>query len=156
MNLIGSDNIIFLCVSCVISNSTVSDEKEKTFDRVDTLYNQYLHLYEQGHYQESIKYATQLVQASEKAYGKDHNKTAIFLSNLAVLYRTVGDYTKAESLYKQALAICEKALGPEHPSAAAILNNLAELYKIIGKKNEAKKLENKAKRILSKRILKDL
>ena len=40
----------------------------------------------------------------------------------------MGDYAKAEPLYRRALAICEKALGAEHPDTATSLNNLAALY----------------------------
>ena len=41
----------------------------------------------------------------------------------------MGDYAKAEPLYRRALAIHEKALGPEHPATATSLNNLAVLYR---------------------------
>jgi len=50
------------------------------------------------------------------------------LNNLALLYKTQGDYAKAEPLYKRSLAIAEEALGPDHPSVATSLNNLAVLY----------------------------
>ena len=49
---------------------------------------------------------------------------------MAALYETLGDYAKAEPLFKRALAIREKALGPEHPDVATSLNNLALLYNI--------------------------
>ena len=53
---------------------------------------------------------------------------ATSLNNLAGLYDSLGDYAKAEPLYKRALAIWEKALGPDHPDVATSLNNLAALY----------------------------
>ncbi len=54
----------------------------------------------------------------EKALGPEHPDTAGSLNNLAVLYRAMGDYAKAEPLYRRALAIREKALGKEHPDTA--------------------------------------
>jgi tetratricopeptide (TPR) repeat protein len=44
----------------------------------------------------------------------------------------MGDYAKAEPLYRRALEVREKALGAEHPGTAMSLNNLAELYKTNG------------------------
>ena len=40
----------------------------------------------------------------------------------------MGDYTKAEPLYQQALAIRMAVLGKQHPHYAQSLNNLADLY----------------------------
>ena len=40
----------------------------------------------------------------------------------------MGDYARAEPLYRQALEIRKKALGEGHPDYAASLNNLAGLY----------------------------
>ena len=44
----------------------------------------------------------------------------------------MGDYGRAEPLYKRSLNIREKALGPEHPKVAQSLNNLAGIYKALG------------------------
>ena len=54
--------------------------------------------------------------------------TASSLNNLALLYKDMGDYAKAEPLYKEALEIRQKVLGQEHPDTALSLNNLAALY----------------------------
>ena len=72
---------------------------------------------------------------------------ATTLNNLALLYKTQGDYAKAEPLYKRALSIWEKALGSDHPNVATSLNNLAELYRATNRIEEAKKLEERAARI---------
>ena len=64
----------------------------------------------------------------EKTLGPEHPHTATSLNNLATLYKAMGDYLKAEPLYRRALAIREKALGPEHPSTATSLDNLAGFY----------------------------
>ena len=72
---------------------------------------------------------------------------ATSLYNLANLYTTQGNYTKAEPLYKRSLDILEKALGPNHPDVATSLENLAELYRATNRSAEAKKLDGRAKNI---------
>ena len=59
----------------------------------------------------------------------------------------LGDYAKAEPLFRRSLAILEKALGPDHPSVATSLENLAALYRATKRVTEAEKLEVRAKRI---------
>ena len=44
----------------------------------------------------------------------------------------MGDYAKAEPLYRQALEIRKQVLGENHPDYAASLNNLAGLYQPMG------------------------
>ncbi|MBW1942551.1 MAG: CHAT domain-containing protein, partial [Deltaproteobacteria bacterium] len=68
----------------------------------------------------------------EKALGPDHLIVAAGLNNLALLYSDLGEYAKAEPLYKRSLAIKEKALNPDHPDVATSLNNLAGLYHLSG------------------------
>ncbi len=68
------------------------------------------------------------MEIDEKALGPDHPAVATDLNNLGLLYNKLGDYDKAEPLYKRALEIDEKALGPDHPGVATGLNNLGELY----------------------------
>ena len=43
---------------------------------------------------------------------------------MACYTTTLGDYDKAEPLYKRALEINEKALGPDHPNTVTIRNSL--------------------------------
>ena len=72
---------------------------------------------------------------------------AISLNNLAEVYRTQGDYTKAEPLFKRALVIREAAFGPDHPDVAFSLDNLATLYRATKRIEEAEKLEQRAAQI---------
>jgi tetratricopeptide (TPR) repeat protein len=64
----------------------------------------------------------------------------------------MGDYDKAEPLFKHSLAIKEKALGTEHPDTATILNNLALLYALQGRGEEALTLTERAQGIDKKQI----
>jgi len=61
----------------------------------------------------------------ESNVGPDHPLVAMSLDNLAGVYRTMGQYAKAESLYQRSRKIFESQLGPDHPDIAKCLNNLA-------------------------------
>ena len=52
-------------------------------EKIDALYEQYEHLKKEGRYNDALRYATELVPAGEKAFGKDHPDVATFLNNLA-------------------------------------------------------------------------
>ena len=82
---------------------------------------------DQGQYAKALKLYTLALEEAEK-FGPADPRLAASLNILALLYKTQGDYAKAEPLYKRSLAIREKALGPDHPDVAESLNNLAELY----------------------------
>ena len=68
----------------------------------------------------------------EAVLGENHPDYAISLNNLARLYKAMGDYAKAEPLYRQALEIRKRVLGENHPDYANSLNNLAMLYQAHG------------------------
>ncbi len=69
-----------------------------------------------------------------------------------MLYKTQGQYAKAEPLYRRALAILEKALGPEHPIVATSLNSLAELYRDQSQYAKAEPLYQRALAIREKAL----
>jgi tetratricopeptide (TPR) repeat protein len=56
----------------------------------------------------------------------------------------MGDYAKAEPLYRQALEIRKQVLGDKHPDYATSLNNLAGLYELMGDYAKAEPLFRQA------------
>src|SRR5204862_549164 len=70
----------------------------------------------------------QALDIYKQALGEKHPNYAASLNNLAVLYRSMGDYARAEPLYRQALDINKQALGEKNADYAASLYNLALLY----------------------------
>ena len=84
--------------------------------------------------------------------GAEHPSVAPFLANLAMMYKTRGDYGRAEQPYQRALDIREKALGAEHPSVAASLNELASLYGAKGEYERAEILYERALAIREKAL----
>jgi tetratricopeptide (TPR) repeat protein len=65
---------------------------------------------------------------------------ATTLNSLALLYRYLGQFGKAEPLFQRSLAIHQSKLGPEHPDLAASLHNLALVRLDMGKYGEAEPL----------------
>ena len=88
----------------------------------------------------------------EKQLGPDHPDVALGLNNLGLLYNNLGDYDKAEPLYKRALEIWEKQLGPDHPQVAIRLNNLGLLYNNLGDYDKAEPLLKRALEIGEKAL----
>ena len=83
----------------------------------------------------------------KKALGRQHPEYATSLNNLAVLYDSMGEYSKAEPLYLEARDIRKRALGPQHPDYGTSLNNLAVLYESMGKYAKAERLYLEARDI---------
>ncbi len=106
-------------------------------DPLREAYEQYKAYFGQGRYGEAEKFARKAVELGTKKFGQDHPTTAVFINNLAELYRAQGRYAEAEPLYKRSLAIREKDLGPDHLDVATTLNNLAALYDTKGRYAEA-------------------
>jgi len=70
----------------------------------------------------------------------ENEKIATFYGNLANIYNYLGEYKKAEPLYKQALATSKKLLGQEHVDVGINYNNLASHYEIMGAYEKAEPL----------------
>jgi CHAT domain-containing protein len=123
---------ILLFVSLLFSPPFACLARSPSEDKVFSLYEKYRQVLKQGRYQDATRYAEALVTAGEKAFGKNHPNVAILMNNLAERYSGLGDYARAEPLYKKSLAIVEKTYGPNHPHVARGLNNLAGLYDSLG------------------------
>jgi len=69
-----------------------------------------------------------LLEVCASSLGKDHLYYGIGLNNLALLYKSKGEYFKALPLYLEALENAEKSLGKDHSEYGIHLSNLASLY----------------------------
>ena len=119
-------------------------------DPLREAYNQYNALYGQGRYDEAEPFAHKALELGTEKFGPDYPTTAVFINNLAALYRAQGKYAEAEPLYQRALAIREKAVGPGHPDVATNLENYAALLRKTGFGDESEKLEARSKAIRAK------
>ncbi|MBE9117333.1 tetratricopeptide repeat protein [Lusitaniella coriacea LEGE 07157] len=100
----------------------------------------------QSRWPEAEHWHTACLEMTETRFGSNHSSTAISLNNLAELYRAMGRYSKAETLYKRSLHICEIQFG-DHPLTATSLNNLGLLYKFMGRYSEAEPLYKRSLQI---------
>ena len=66
------------------------------------------------------------------------------LNNLALLYKTQGQYAQAEPLYQRALKILQISLPADHPNLASVMANYAYLLDKLGRKEEAQQWQAKA------------
>ena len=71
---------------------------------------------------------------------------------MAGLYRTIGQYERAEPLFIEAKNIKEKTFGKNHPDYAIGCNNLAIFYKDMGQYEKAKSLFIESKNIKEKEL----
>ena len=100
---------------------------------VDALNRRMMQLYTDGHYEDAIPLAAQIVASLEKSAGPGSREVASALNNEAELYSKLHRYADAEPLYQRSLAIRQAVLGPDHPDTVKSLNRLAELYHAEGK-----------------------
>jgi tetratricopeptide (TPR) repeat protein/CHAT domain-containing protein len=89
-------------------------------------------LFAQGKHGEAIDPCSKAIQIVGELLGENHPDYAANLNNLAGLYLDIGDYAKAQPLFRRALDINKRVLGENHPNYADSLNNLAALYLHIG------------------------
>ena len=99
--------------------------------------------YQSGRFREAEGFFRTALDEARKL-PEDNPRLATSLNNLAALYDTVGRYTDAEPLYRQALDLMEKTLGPRDPNVATALNNLAELYRAQGLYQQAEALHSRS------------
>ncbi|NJO17987.1 MAG: tetratricopeptide repeat protein [Thioploca sp.] len=92
----------------------------------------------------------QALEIRKTVLGENHSDYAISLNNLALLYKSMGNYTRAEPLYQQALEIRKTALGESRLNYAQSLSNLAKLYYSMGDYTHAKPLYQQALKITKK------
>ncbi len=59
----------------------------------------------------------------------DDPRVSISFMNLAIVYETQGEYTRAASLYQHALTLQEQMLGPAHPQLVAVLKAYANIQR---------------------------
>jgi len=86
-------------------NSVKTQQKVNIHQQWQTLHQQVVMLYEQGVYGEAIERAIKSLQFARSNIGEKHPSTASSLNTLAFIYHTLGDYQKAEPLYRSALRI---------------------------------------------------
>jgi CHAT domain-containing protein/Tfp pilus assembly protein PilF len=109
-----------------------------------------LRLYGEGKYQDGLRAASEAAEVCKRLMGPAHPDYGAILINLALIYQSMGDYARAESLCRQASEVFKTTLGETHPAYAQSLNNLAELYRSMGDYAQAEPLYRQALEIRKK------
>ena len=87
--------------------------------------------------------------------GEEHPAYATSLNNLAELYQTMGDYARAEPLYKKSVASLRKVLGRDHPSTLESMTKLVMFYMQQGMFTEAEPIIRECLSVREKKAPKD-
>ena len=91
---------------------------------IDSTYKQFQKLYAARDFAGALIEAQRLEAGIKAQFGANSTNYAAALSNLAIVYSSLGKDGEAEGLHKRALAIRERALGESHPEVAQTLVGL--------------------------------
>jgi tetratricopeptide (TPR) repeat protein len=97
-------------------------------------------LFAEGRPQASMILLRRAVALGAEHLGPDHLDTLAARHGLAVLYRHMGRYDEAESLFQEVVAKRELKLGADHPDTLNTRNSLAVVYTTMGRYPEAERL----------------
>ena len=98
--------IVLFALGLLIFGSTATFVND---DDLEALNQRIAGLLKQGKYQEAIPLAEKAVDITRRLRGPEDTQTAASLNKLATLYYEIGEYAKAEPLYREALRIRQKA-----------------------------------------------
>ena len=122
----------------------ISNVETDNLEKISTLIQNTEELITEGKYDKALKSATEALSLQKIEYGSKHYSVAETLGNFATIYYHLGEFKRADPLYKEIIAIYEKEIGSEHVEVGIALNNLALLYYGSGDYIKAKSLFNKA------------
>jgi tetratricopeptide (TPR) repeat protein len=89
--------------------------------------------YNQGEYQEAIKFYQKALEIKKEMFSPNHPNLANTIIALGNVYYSMGEYSKALSSQEKALEISQKSLPPNHPDLADSYNNIGSLHGQMGK-----------------------
>ena len=144
--------LVLVAISFVptIVHAQTTASQTRQLAEVEKLGGKFIELYRSQQYEAAIEPAKKMLEVRRSILGLEHADTAYSLNNLAFVYKGLGDYANAESLFQQTLAIRKKILPPEHPDTADALNNLATIYELRGNFSAAGPLYIKALKMREK------
>ena len=112
--------------------------KERTgFLFILTRATEFAELYEKGKFSEAIPVVAKILSSAERENGADHEETARWRINLALLHQQLKQYDEAEPFLEQAVATLEEKLGHGHPDTSRAAHFLATNYQLQDKLEKA-------------------
>lgn len=85
--------------------------------------------HQHGQYHEALKASIELLNETQKHFGKDHPATASAYNNVGLLQKLLGLYKDSKRHFHEALRIYGRVVGKDHASYATALHNLANLHR---------------------------
>ncbi|HEX3147932.1 MAG TPA: CHAT domain-containing tetratricopeptide repeat protein [Gemmataceae bacterium] len=137
--------LAMVCPAAAQAPKDASRNKPEADDaaRLKDLWNQAHKLAKEGKPKEALVVCETALGLAKAKLGESHKDTIALTHLLGYLYQSVGQYAKAEPLYRQALDFYEAKLGV-HPDTALALSNLAWLYRDTGRYTKAEPLYRRA------------
>jgi tetratricopeptide (TPR) repeat protein len=93
-----------------------------------------------GHVELGLPHARASLEILSRSLGPDHPKMLRAMNNTAAYLHRIGQFTEAESLYREALQRRRRVLGNKDPETLATIYNLGYLLWAQGKLSEAEPL----------------
>ena len=122
--------LIFLCFILVCSSLVQAQN-------TDALQDQYYEYYNNGDFNNAVKYALKVLDIQEKSIGKNHPDYAFTLGNLGVYYLFASKYEKALAINLEVVELRKRILGVEDEEYHLALGNLASTYSKLGRYSKA-------------------
>jgi tetratricopeptide (TPR) repeat protein len=107
-----------------------------------TLVGNYLRI--SGSYAQAKPVCQHAYDLAEEILGQNHDLVVENQNNLAKLFEHLGDYEKAESLYRKAVELCERKSDPTTLVCARVYYDCAYFDKLQGKYSDAEVLARRA------------
>ena len=130
--------LILLCF--VLSSCSKKPSYEELMDK-------WQELNQQGRYTEAAKVAENALAVVMSQPDTDYPKLYISNSFIGIAYEKAGQYSKAETAYKQELQAMEKHLGTHHYALILPVNSLSRICEKQGKISESLQYENREKQL---------
>lgn len=134
--------IILLLI--ILFTYQVSNAETGNLKKISALHQKTEELMTEGKYDQALKIATKTLSLQKTEFGAKHYSVAESLGAMATIYYNLGEYGKADFLYKEVMPIYENELGAEHIEVGISLNNLGQLYLGSGNYMKAEELFSKA------------
>jgi tetratricopeptide (TPR) repeat protein len=98
-----------LFVSSMYSFNIYSQEINKDVQLLerDEWQKEFLNLFDQKRYEDSIKFAIRIVEITEQTYGKENFKLITPLNNLASAYYMVDDFDQSQAIFERCIKLIE-------------------------------------------------
>lgn len=95
-------------------------------------------------YEKALEIAKQCANASMSHFGEDHPVYASSISNMALVFKRMGDLESSVEMYSRALRVYKKTGGDRTVSFATALTNLGFAYGEMAKSDKLKAMERMA------------